>query len=245
MLSPVHMIWMQGEENIPARFQTNLELWRELVDIKVWDGCMIRKLICQHFPQLLPTYDNYPIFVQKVDLGRYVILYLFGGLYLDIDTKPIQENINTLWQRLESVSFGQIALPGPNVPYTGIPSMDAKMCNWFIYTPAPGQTFLKKCLDNIHRHRHRSLLQLRSYYVSASTGAIFLTKYMDSTCTIIKVHDALINEYAGTWAKLDDHDAVLIAIFIIILLIVILVVAYVLKRGYTYYKHYKLHTTLP
>jgi mannosyltransferase OCH1-like enzyme len=232
MLPQVHMIWIQGEKNIPDRFQVNLDSWRQLVDIKVWDGCMIRRLIKDNFPQLLKTYDSYPIFVQKVDLGRYVILYLLGGLYLDIDTRPIKENIDSLWERLNSVPEGKIVMPGPNVPYTGIPSMDAKLCNWFIYTPKPRQTFLKKCLDNITYHSRRGRFQLRSYYVSSSTGAIFLTKYFDDTCEIIKVNDVLVNEYAGTWAKLDDHDAVLIAAFIIIILVIILVIVFAARFVY-------------
>lgn len=229
MTFPVHMIWMQGEKNIPERFSKNLESWREHIDIKVWDGNMIRQLVKKRFPKLLKVYDGYPYFIQRVDLGRYVILYYYGGLYLDIDTNPIKENIKILWERLDKIKNGQIAMPGPNVPYIGLPSMDAKVCNWFMYTAKPKQTFLKKCLDNIHKHTERGMLQLRSYYIVSSVGSVFLTKYMDDTCEIIKVNDVLNNEYAGTWAKLDDHDAVLIAAFVILILIILFIIVLAIR----------------
>ena len=230
MVLLVHMIWLQGECNIPERFKKNLDLWRRHTKIKVWDDIMIKGLITTHFPELLKIYDNYPIFVQRADLGRYVILYIYGGLYLDIDTKPIDSHMTILWRRLQEVPDGTVVFPGPNVPYNGIPSMDAKICNWFIYTPQPGLPFLKTCLNNIGKHTQRGMLQLRSYYVSASTGAVFLTKYMDESCRTIPVHDTLINEYAGTWGKLDDRDAVLIAAFVIIILVILLLIVWGIRR---------------
>ena len=46
----------------------------------------IEKLLVTNFTQdFLETYRNYKIFAQKADFARYAILYVYGGIYLDMD----------------------------------------------------------------------------------------------------------------------------------------------------------------
>jgi glycosyltransferase involved in cell wall biosynthesis len=44
-----------------------------------------RDLIRRAFPALLATYDAYPTAIQRTDLFRVAAIYLFGGVYLDLD----------------------------------------------------------------------------------------------------------------------------------------------------------------
>jgi glycosyltransferase involved in cell wall biosynthesis len=44
-----------------------------------------RDLIRRAFPGLLATYDGYPTAIQRTDLFRVTAVYLFGGVYLDLD----------------------------------------------------------------------------------------------------------------------------------------------------------------
>ena len=46
-----------------------------------------RNLVATYFPDFLSTYDNFPYNIQRADAVRYVWLYLFGGLYMDLDIK--------------------------------------------------------------------------------------------------------------------------------------------------------------
>jgi mannosyltransferase OCH1-like enzyme len=34
-------------------------------------------------------FKEYPIGVMRADFWRYAILYIYGGIYLDIDTQPL------------------------------------------------------------------------------------------------------------------------------------------------------------
>jgi mannosyltransferase OCH1-like enzyme len=44
-----------------------------------------RKMVKEHFPDFLECYDSLPHNIQRVDCSRYCFLYLYGGLYMDLD----------------------------------------------------------------------------------------------------------------------------------------------------------------
>jgi mannosyltransferase OCH1-like enzyme len=44
-----------------------------------------RKIIKKYFSFFLKTYDSFEYHIQRVDAARYCILYLYGGIYLDLD----------------------------------------------------------------------------------------------------------------------------------------------------------------
>ena len=44
-----------------------------------------RNIIKKYFPFFLETYDSFEYHIQRVDAVRYCILYLYGGIYLDLD----------------------------------------------------------------------------------------------------------------------------------------------------------------
>ncbi len=44
-----------------------------------------RNFVKTHFPFFLKTYDSFPYDIQRVDAVRYCILYIHGGIYLDLD----------------------------------------------------------------------------------------------------------------------------------------------------------------
>jgi hypothetical protein len=46
-----------------------------------------RDLIRRRLPTLLPVYDAYPTAIQRADMFRVVVIYLSGGVYLDLDVE--------------------------------------------------------------------------------------------------------------------------------------------------------------
>lgn len=61
--------------------QTHNPNWQEIV----WDAAAVLKLVQEDFPWFLPTYVSYPKLVQRSDVTRYMVLYKYGGVYLDAD----------------------------------------------------------------------------------------------------------------------------------------------------------------
>lgn len=68
---------------VPPRcaLQTHNPSWHEVV----WDEAAVLKLIAEDFPWFMPAYLSYPRRVQRSDVSRYMVLYKYGGVYLDAD----------------------------------------------------------------------------------------------------------------------------------------------------------------
>ncbi|OAQ61846.1 mannosyl phosphorylinositol ceramide synthase SUR1 [Pochonia chlamydosporia 170] len=51
----------------------------------LWTDDKARNFITNFYSWFLPVYDSYPYDVQRFDALRYLLLYHFGGIYLDMD----------------------------------------------------------------------------------------------------------------------------------------------------------------
>ena len=54
----------------------------------LWTSEELEALVCQKYPQYWDVYKNVRYPVMRVDLGRWLILHCYGGLYADCDTEP-------------------------------------------------------------------------------------------------------------------------------------------------------------
>lgn len=61
--------------------QTHNPGWQEVV----WDEAAVLQLMQEDFPWFATTYLSYPRLVQCSDVMRYMVLYKYGGVYLDAD----------------------------------------------------------------------------------------------------------------------------------------------------------------
>jgi len=61
-----------------------------------------RNMVKKHFPDFLPYYDAFPYNIQKADCIRYMFLYLYGGLYIDLDFE-IQRDLSPLFKSTAEV----------------------------------------------------------------------------------------------------------------------------------------------
>lgn len=112
----IHQIWFQGENNIPNKYLPYIKQLHEyhpstnnqslLDDSKqisswqyiFWDDIKIIKLLEQN-KIWIDTYYKLTYLHQKVDYARYIILYLYGGIYIDMDViivKPLDSLLDEL-----------------------------------------------------------------------------------------------------------------------------------------------------
>jgi len=95
-----HQIWIQGWDVIPDKFKVNTEsLKKHNPDFThmTWDENSLREECAKISTKVRDKFDSFKYIVQKADLGRYVILYNYGGVYADTDMfslKPILETPN-------------------------------------------------------------------------------------------------------------------------------------------------------
>jgi mannosyltransferase OCH1-like enzyme len=88
----IHQIWLQGEINIPNKYYHNIlsvkkfhNSWQYIL----WDETKIIKLILTK-KEWTDIYYKFIYIHQKIDFAKYVILYTYGGIYIDIDVELLK-----------------------------------------------------------------------------------------------------------------------------------------------------------
>ena len=82
----LHFIYKSRE--LPKSYSENLGRIRELHpgwDWRVYGDEEAAALMSRCFPQLWNMYRGYPYDVQRTDIFRLALLYLYGGFYMDLD----------------------------------------------------------------------------------------------------------------------------------------------------------------
>lgn len=82
----LHQLWHAAD--LPPRFAewragwiANHPTWCH----RLYDDEAMRRIAADRAPQWLATFDNLPRMIQRLDFFRYLIVYLDGGLYADVD----------------------------------------------------------------------------------------------------------------------------------------------------------------
>eukprot|EP01084_Bolivina_argentea_P316554 548755_1 len=88
----VHQIWIQGEEHLKKarkHFYENFIEYKKIQEGKsfLWSEEMIESLIVHEYPEILTLYHSYSHFIMRVDLAKYIILHMYGGFYVDMDSE--------------------------------------------------------------------------------------------------------------------------------------------------------------
>lgn len=89
----IHQIWYQGVENLPYRYRVLSDRIKALhpdYEHLIWSEKELSvavDVLCSVLGDnsIREVYDSYPYMINRIDLGKYVILYLMGGLYVDMD----------------------------------------------------------------------------------------------------------------------------------------------------------------
>ena len=84
---------------------------------KLWNLEDCEKLIKEDFSEYLKLWQDYRYPIQRADFIRYLILYKFGGLYIDCDIRPIR-NLDSVFS--ESFYFVNWSDDKKRLPYNAI-----------------------------------------------------------------------------------------------------------------------------
>jgi inositol phosphorylceramide mannosyltransferase catalytic subunit len=82
----IHLI---GAEKVPpAKYRLFVDRIRSLHPgwkIEIWDDVSALAIVHEYFPELTDMYLSYLFTVQRTDIFRILITYLYGGFYMDMD----------------------------------------------------------------------------------------------------------------------------------------------------------------
>ena len=83
----IHQTW--GNKEMPIRFNESIESWKKYhtdYEYKFWSDNDIKILINENFSkEVISVFNSLPDIISKVDMGRLCILYIYGGIYSDLD----------------------------------------------------------------------------------------------------------------------------------------------------------------
>jgi mannosyltransferase OCH1-like enzyme len=98
----IHQIWYQGGDALPEKYQKTSQKLRDMNPgwrYMLWDDRSMRAL-CRKFGYE-DAYDASKIMHQRIDFGRYLALYCYGGVSIDMDTDSLRP-IDTFVDEYES-----------------------------------------------------------------------------------------------------------------------------------------------
>ena len=87
----LHQIWNTAWT--PDRFTALRETWRQRNphwSFRLWTHADLEQLVRERYPDLLDMFLAYPEVLYRADLGRYLVLETFGGVYADLDAECLR-----------------------------------------------------------------------------------------------------------------------------------------------------------
>ncbi len=176
-----HRIWFQGWDKVPSKFHQNIKDLEEQnpdFEHKTWDEDSMRKECEQLGKPYLDKYDSLPLMIMKVDYGRYVVLYRYGGISIDMDMKPMRPLNGTPGLDKEEMIVSK--LPNP-VGYTGY-------LNNAMFAVRPKCPIIKEMIDECTRStKTQSDYLNKELYLDSETGPSFVNRMLEKHRKRIKV----------------------------------------------------------
>jgi len=209
-----------------------------------------RKFIKKHFPDFLHYYDKFPYNIQRADAIRACWLYVYGGIYMDLDIEILKPLDSLFYQKhgIYLVNSGNFS------SYTTNSFMASQPRNpiWLEYIEQ-----MKKSPNKWVMGKH--------FTVMTTTGPMALTNVLKNThnlytllpskllmpCSVCDdrcdVNDSYLRPLEGqSWNAWDSKffnfflchwkKVIILVIVLIILIIIILMIVYIAQADNTHYK---------
>lgn len=169
----IHQIWSGIDKPLPQISQVLGNTWkRDYPEWKyiLWDNTSMNQLIENDYPQYKSIYKSFEYNIQRWDAIRYLILYKFGGMYVDFDyesIKPLEPIVKD-----QTCCFAE----EPEAHKLGIPLVAEKYFNNAMMISIPNHPFMKKIIDSVFTLNDDNLSANSSDYVLQTTGPWKLIK---------------------------------------------------------------------
>jgi len=187
----IHQIWFQGEDNIPSHLYHYHTSWKKIhptYKFILWDENKINILIQTiNIPWIEKLYHNYDIMIQKIDLAKYIILYVYGGIYIDMDVKCLShlDSLNTTlqnlsWNELDAIFSKSKKVHMQNIIMSFIGhDISEDIINNGIIMIRPRHPIMYEILKEAHKNNYSIYKHLsNTLYIFITTGPICVTKVL-------------------------------------------------------------------
>lgn len=171
----IHQVWEGKDGAIPDFLLQLSESWKELHptwEYKLWTGSMMEIFLYEYYSEFAPIYFGYKYNVQRWDVIRYLILYKYGGVYVDLDYECI-ESMDTYLEN-QSCCFGL----DPKEHAQSLKKEYIISNAWM--ASEPEHPFFKHIIDTIKKNDDVDICEFDKFdYVLETTGPYLITKLYD------------------------------------------------------------------
>lgn len=187
----IFICWFQGHEHLDTHpksniFKENIKNWQLLNpnwNVKLVSDKELRNACKSFSKECLQLYDSFELIHLKIDLGRYVLLYLYGGIYVDMDMYILRglETSNKINNLLDKAS--------KDVHILGLSTLNLSLQESFIFIgrssvinnammiSSSKNPLLFTCIQTIISKSHKYKKSHTFYKISNITGPIFINKF--------------------------------------------------------------------
>lgn len=156
----IHQTWKTLD--IPEQWKDAVELCKTINEEYkhiIWSDEMMENFVKKEYPDFFDIYMSYIHDIQRCDSFRYLVLYKYGGIYLDMDI-VCKKNLDSL------LKYDLVISNSANTP--------SSFTNAF-YMVTPNNPFIKFCIDNLPNYVNSYYYFGKHLHVINSTGPEFLT----------------------------------------------------------------------
>jgi mannosyltransferase OCH1-like enzyme len=215
-------IWVQKDPtnpvNIPTKEQNYSAQIRKMnpdFNYLFFNETDVEPFFTKNYPEYYSTYQRLPLFIQKMDFFRYLIMYHYGGFYFDMDVwalAPIDDKIrnHSAVFPVDEYIVGKMA----RMPrFTEFAQKDQLfLLGQYAFGSVARHPFLKRVIDQIHTNIDVYIKTVNNSetYVYKTTGPDFVTKvyteYENPTAMFILANgkrqmfgNYARHDYSGNW----------------------------------------------
>lgn len=154
---PIPKIIIQtGKTKNPPKYKGFIDLIKtQNPDYKYlfFDDNDIETFLKEEYPEYWKTYQRLPILIQKIDFFRYIAVYHYGGIYLDMDMKVLKPFDDALLNNNTVFPVDEY-LTKPLHRWKRYKPFCKRNCYFLLgqyaFAANPKNAFIKTLIDNIH-----------------------------------------------------------------------------------------------
>lgn len=179
----IHQTWKTKE--IPEEWQEAVNSCKKInknFKYILWTDVTMDDFVKKYYPSFYKVYKSYTHQIQRCDAFRYLVLYKYGGVYLDMDI-ICNKNLNNL------LHYDLVLAHDINFNTSNL------MNSFFMVIPQ--HPFFKFCIDKLSDYKDNFKYFGKHLHVMNSTGPSFLTNMVAEFGKIKNIYVLSKKEFSG------------------------------------------------
>lgn len=177
-----HQTWKNND--IPLEWSEAVNQYKKIYQdyqYMLWTDEKMDDFVKNNYPLIYPTYKLYQYQIQRCDAFRYMVLYKYGGIYLDLDV-ICKSNINHLLNN-------QLILVKSS-------NFSSSFTNSFMAVE-PSNPFIKYCIDNLSKYKDKYKWLGKHFHIMNTAGPLFLTNMFNQYKSSNDFSYYILDDYVG------------------------------------------------